>query len=67
VKLLGVNIKIDIVKLDQLVIIIILLLIKHETNLISLLILEGPSWSWLHGGWIYNHPCNQWLSPLKLW
>jgi len=39
--LLGVNIKIDIVTLDQLVIIIILLLIKHETNFITLSILEG--------------------------
>ena len=34
--LLGVNIKIDIVTLNQLVIIIILLLVKHETNLITL-------------------------------
>ena len=43
--LLGANIKIDIATLDQLVIIIILLLIKYETNLITLSILEGPSWS----------------------
>jgi hypothetical protein len=27
----------------------------------------GPSWSWLHGSWIYNYLCNQCLSPLKLW
>jgi hypothetical protein len=39
--LLGVNIKIDIVTLDQLVISIILLLIKHEANLMTLSILEG--------------------------
>jgi hypothetical protein len=25
--------------------------------------LEGPSWSWLYGSWIYN----QCLSPLKYW
>ena len=28
---------------------------------------EGPSWSWLHGCWIYNYLCNQCLSPLTLW
>ena len=39
--LLGVNIKIAIVTLDQLVISIILLLIKHEANLITLSIFEG--------------------------
>ena len=27
----------------------------------------GPSWSWSHGSWIYNLPCNQCLSPLMLW
>ena len=25
------------------------------------------SWSWLYGSWIYNYPCNQCLSPLRLW
>jgi len=25
------------------------------------------SWSWSYGSWIYNYPCNQCLSPLKLW
>ena len=29
--------------------------------------LEGPSWSWLYGSWIYNYLCNQCLSSLKLW
>ena len=24
------------------------------------------SWSWSYGSWIYNYPCNQCLSPLKL-
>jgi len=28
---------------------------------------RGPSWSWSYGRWIYNYPCNQCLSPLKLW
>ena len=28
---------------------------------------EGPSWSWSYGSWIYNHLCNQYLSPLMLW
>jgi len=27
----------------------------------------GSSWSWYHGGWIYNYLYNQYLSPLKLW
>jgi hypothetical protein len=26
-----------------------------------------PSWLWSYGSWIYNHLCNQCLSPLKLW
>jgi len=30
-------------------------------------ILYGPSWSWSHGSWIYNHMCNQCLLPLKVW
>ena len=29
--------------------------------------MERLSWSWLHGSWIYNYLCNQFLSPLKLW
>jgi len=29
--------------------------------------LRVSSWSWSYGGWIYNYPCNQCLSPLKLW
>jgi hypothetical protein len=28
---------------------------------------EGSSWSWSYGSWIYNYPCNQWLSLLTLW
>jgi hypothetical protein len=28
---------------------------------------QGPSWSWSYGSWIYNHLCNQFLSPLMLW
>jgi hypothetical protein len=37
------------------------LLISH----ISILI-EGPSWPWSYGSWIYNYLCNQCLSPLML-
>ena len=29
-------------------------------------ITDGPSRSWLHGSWIYDYPCNQYLSPLTL-
>jgi len=29
--------------------------------------MEGPSWSWSYGSWIYNYLCNQCLSPLNLW
>jgi hypothetical protein len=29
--------------------------------------LRAPLWSWSHGSWIYNYPCNQCLSTLKLW
>ena len=29
--------------------------------------IEGPSWSWSYGSWIYNYLCNQCLSPLTLW
>ena len=28
---------------------------------------QGPSLLWLYGSWIYNHICNQCLSPLILW
>ena len=28
---------------------------------------QGPLWPWSYGSWIYNYPCNQCLSPLKLW
>jgi hypothetical protein len=28
---------------------------------------EGPSWPWSYGSWIYNYLCNQCLSPLVLW
>jgi len=28
--------------------------------------MQGPSWPWLHGSWIYNCQCNQCLSPLTL-
>ena len=27
----------------------------------------GSSWSWSYVTWIYSYPCNQCLSPLKLW
>jgi len=29
--------------------------------------LQGSSWSWSYGSWIYNYLCKQCLSPLKLW
>jgi hypothetical protein len=29
--------------------------------------LQGPSWSWLYGSWIYNYLCNQCLTPITLW
>ena len=29
--------------------------------------LEGLSWSWSYGRWIYNYLCNRCLSPLMLW
>jgi hypothetical protein len=29
--------------------------------------LEGPSWSWSYGSWIYTYLYNQYLSALKLW
>ena len=30
-------------------------------------VIEGPSWSWSNGSWIYNYLYNQCLSPVKLW
>ena len=35
--------------------------------LVQLLIIGGPSWSWSHGGRIYNYICNQYMLPLTLW
>ena len=29
--------------------------------------IEGPSWPWSYGSWIYNYLCNHCLSPLILW
>jgi hypothetical protein len=34
---------------------------------LNLKTVEGQSWSWLCGSWIYNYLCNQYLSPLTLW
>ena len=39
---------------------------QFEVKMICLF-LEGLSWSWLYGSWIYNYLCNQCLSPLMLW
>ena len=33
----------------------------------SLKMYGRASWSWSYGSWIYNHLCNQCLSPLTLW
>jgi len=30
-------------------------------------IVDGQSWQWSYGSWIYNYLCNQCLSPLMLW
>ena len=30
-------------------------------------VLQGLSWSWSYGSWIYDYLCNQCLSSLKLW
>jgi hypothetical protein len=30
-------------------------------------IIEGLSWLWSYGSWIYNYLCKQYLSPLTLW
>jgi hypothetical protein len=29
--------------------------------------IEGSSWQWSYGSWIYNYLCNECLSPLQLW
>ena len=34
---------------------------------LSFVSLEGLSWSWTYGSWIYNYLSNQCLSRLKLW
>ena len=31
------------------------------------LYIQGSSWPWAYGSWIYNYLCNQCLSPLMLW
>ena len=33
----------------------------------TVLTINGPSWPWSYGSWIYNYLCNQCLSPLMLW
>jgi len=33
----------------------------------QLIFVEGPSWSWSYGSWVYNYICIQCLSPLTLW
>ena len=37
-----------------------------NTPLNNTKLIWGPPWSWSYGSWIYNYPCNQYLSPLKL-
>ena len=32
----------------------------------ELLYIQGPSWSWSYGSWIYNYQYNQCLSPITL-
>jgi hypothetical protein len=39
----------------------------YYKNNYSFLVLEGPSWLWSNGSWIYNYLCNQSLSLLRLW
>jgi len=39
----------------------------HYLPLIYSYSLEGPSWLWSYGSWIYRYLCNQFLSPLMLW
>ena len=31
------------------------------------LTIQGPSWPWSYGSWIYNYLYNRCLSPLMLW
>jgi len=46
----------------------ICILVSSGTHLYTLLqMVQGPSWSWSYCSWIYNHLCNQFLSPLMLW
>jgi hypothetical protein len=33
----------------------------------TLCFIQGMSWPWSYGRWIYNYLCNQCLSPLMLW
>jgi len=33
-------------------------------NIGTIYLVEGPSWSWSYGSWIYNYLCNQCLSPV---
>ena len=40
---------------------------KIRNNLFVRHTLNGPSWPWSYGSWIYNYLCNQCLSPLMLW
>ena len=40
---------------------------KQITYNISYRNIQGPSWPWSYGRWIYNYLCNQCLSPLMLW
>jgi len=35
--------------------------------MLSIKTVQGPSWVWSYGSWIYNYLCNQCLLPLKLW
>jgi len=30
-------------------------------------VVEGTSWSWSYGSWIYNYLYDRYLSPLMLW
>ena len=41
--------------------------LEWKPTSILFLIIEGPSWSWSHSSWIYNHLCNQCLSSLMTW
>ena len=43
----------------------LMVFMKSTTELPYLILIQGPSWS--YGSWIYNYPCNQFLSPLTLW